>query len=115
MRRSQILVLGVFLVGLTLIAAAGCGLLGSKPPEYNVLLITLDTLRADHLSCYGYDRPTSPVLDELASQSVLFEFAITQAAVTPVSHASFLTGRNPYNHGLRVLHGLAENSLSESH
>ncbi len=104
---------GFAVVALILITVAGCRLLGSSPPEYNVLLITLDTLRADYLGCYGYDRPTSPVLDKLASESVLFEKTIAQAAVTPVSHASFLTGRNPYNHGLRVLHGLAENSLSD--
>ena len=58
--------------------------LGSKK---HVLLITIDTTRADHLGCYGYDKNTSPNLDALAAESVQFDFAIAQAAVTPVSHA----------------------------
>jgi len=80
----------------------------------NVVLITLDTTRADHLGCYGYAKDTSPNLDALARQGVLFERAISSAAVTPVSHASILTGLHPYSHGLRVLHGLEENTLSTS-
>ena len=52
--------------------AAGCG---EAPQPRNLLLISLDTLRADHLGCYGYPRPTSPFLDRLASQGVLFEQA----------------------------------------
>jgi arylsulfatase A-like enzyme len=71
----------------------------------NVLLITLDTLRADHLGCYGYEKNTSPTLDALASTSIIFDHAIAQSAITPVSHASILTGLYPYNHGLRSLHG----------
>jgi arylsulfatase A-like enzyme len=81
--------------------------------QRNVLLITLDTTRADHLGCYGYQFPTSPQIDQLAAESVLFDKAIAQAAVTPVSHASMLTGLDPYHHGLRVLHGLVNNRLSE--
>lgn len=84
-------------------------------PVRNVLLITLDTTRADHLGCYGYAKPTSPILDALAKDSVLFENAIAQAAVTPVSHASILTGLQPYHHGLRVLHGHVGNRLDEQH
>ncbi len=71
----------------------------------NLLLVTIDTLRADHLGCYGYPQPTSPVLDDLAASALLFENAVAQSAVTPVSHASILTGLNPYRHGLRSLHG----------
>lgn len=80
-------------------------------PPLNVLLITLDTTRADRLGCYGYQRPTSPHLDKLAAESAKFNFAIAQASVTPVSHASVFTGLDPYHHGLRVLHGLVENRL----
>ena len=84
-------------------------------PQMNLLLITLDTTRADHLGCYGYTRPTSPNLDKLAAGSIQFDLAISQAAVTPVSHASIFTGLNPYNHGLRVLHGLKANRLVAEH
>lgn len=104
-------------VSACLICACGLGLLScgpsAEPPLHNVLLITLDTMRADHLGFYGYEKPTSPRLDALAQESVVFEFAIAQAAVTPVSHASILTGLEPYNHGLRVLHGLVANRLDE--
>ena len=82
-------------------------------PAMNVVLITLDTMRADRLGSYGYKKNTSPNLDKLASESVQFDMAIAQAAVTPVSHASILTGLNPYNHGLRVMHGLVTNRLPE--
>ena len=81
--------------------------------SYNVLLVTLDTTRADHLGCYGYDRPTSPRLDALAAASAVFDDDISQAAVTPVAHASILTGLEPYHHGLRVLHGLVANRLDD--
>lgn len=84
------------------------------PGAPNVLLITLDTTRADHLGCYGYSKPTSKNLDWLAAQGTLFANAIAQASVTPVSHASIFTGLNPYTHGLRVMHGLSENRLRES-
>jgi arylsulfatase A-like enzyme len=82
-------------------------------PKMNVLLITLDTTRADHLGCYAYPRPTTPRLDGLAAESVVFDDAVSQAAVTPVSHASILTGLEPFHHGLRVLHGLVANRLED--
>lgn len=67
-----------------------------KPP--NVILIVADTLRADHLSCYGYDRPTSPELDKLALQSAVFHHAISTAPYTLPSHASMFTGQLPMMH-----------------
>ena len=105
------------MIGLGLVVIA-CGERRPEPnappsQSMNLLLITLDTLRADRLGCYGYSKPTSPVLDVLASQSVLFENAIAQSAVTPVSHASILTGLNPYRHQLRSLHGGRSYALPE--
>jgi choline-sulfatase len=98
----------------SVLMVVGC----ERPPSVhqgpNVVLITLDTTRADRLGCYGYAGGTSENLDWLAEQGVLFTQAIAQAAVTPVSHASILTGQNPYTHGLRVMHGLHENRLRES-
>ncbi|MGD8395563.1 MAG: sulfatase [Candidatus Eiseniibacteriota bacterium] len=84
------------------------------PPRYHVLLVTLDTTRADRLGCYGDPRPTSRELDRLAAESAVFDAAIAQAAVTPVSHASILTGLDPHHHGLRVMHGLVANRLDEA-
>lgn len=86
-----------------------------RAPRPNVLLVTLDTTRADHLGCYGYPGQITPNLDRLAAQGTLFTRAISQAAVTPVSHASILTGLNPYSHGLRVMHGLTWNRLADHH
>jgi arylsulfatase A-like enzyme len=83
-------------------------------PRHNVLLITLDTTRADHLGCYGAPDHVSPRIDGAAAAGVLFENAYAVAAVTPVSHASILTGEYPYTHGLRVMHGLSGNRLPES-
>jgi arylsulfatase A-like enzyme len=93
--------------------AGGCGGGASVEKQLNVLLITLDTLRADRLGCYGYPEATSPWIDDFAEAAFVFERAISQSAITPVSHASILTGRNPYRHGLRSLHGGKDDSLSE--
>jgi len=90
----------------------------TEPPatlEYpNVLIITMDTTRADRLGCYGYARDTTPNLDKFAEGAVVFDNAISAAAVTPVSHASIFTGRYPYRHHLRVLHGSSQNRLPDS-
>jgi arylsulfatase A-like enzyme len=89
--------------------------LADRPgPQNSILLITLDTTRADHLGCYGYSEPVSPHIDGQAARGVLFENAYSTASVTPVSHASIFTGQNPYTHGLRVMHGLSDNRLSDT-
>jgi len=77
----------------------------------------LDTLRADHLSSYGYSRPTSPEIDRIASQGVLFENAIAPCSWSLPSHASLLTGRAPSEHGMQNVQampwpGWREKSLS---
>ena len=66
----------------------------------NVLLITIDTLRADALGSYG-GRAATPTLDRLASEGVRFDFAHAHAVVTLTSHATILTGQYPFQHGLR--------------
>ena len=71
----------------------------ARPP--NVLLITLDTLRADRLGAYGYEaHDCSPHLDAFAEQSVVFEQAFAASSFTPPSHASIFTGLYPSEHGL---------------
>ena len=88
---------------LALAALGACGVEAGPGDARNVLLITLDTTRADHLSCYGYGAATTPRIDALAAEGALFERCITTAALTPVAHASILTGLDPQQHGLRVL------------
>jgi arylsulfatase A-like enzyme len=80
---------------------AGCGSVERADDRSNVLLISIDTLRADHLSCYGYARPTTPAIDRLAAEGVLFEQVIANSPWTLPSHGSLLTGLNPRNHGLK--------------
>lgn len=67
----------------------------------NVLLISIDTLRADHLGSYGYSKPTSPNIDAVARDGVLFERAQATNPITLPSHASILTGTLPLVHGVR--------------
>lgn len=64
------------------------------------ILISIDTLRADRLGCYGYPRPTSPFLDSLAERATLFEEAYAQFPSTLVSHMSMFTGLHPREHGV---------------
>lgn len=75
----------------------GCG---EAPQPRNLLLISIDTLRPDHLGCYGYPRPTSPFLDQLASQGALFENAHATSPWTLPSHISLFTGLYPSQHGV---------------
>lgn len=69
-----------------------------EPP--NVILISLDTVRADHLSAYGYERDTSPFLEALAAEGVLFERAYAPTSTTGPTHATVFTGRYPITHGV---------------
>jgi arylsulfatase A-like enzyme len=71
----------------------------ASPDTPNILLIVIDTLRSDHLSSYGYERSTSPTIDSLAEQGVLFENTFSTSPYTAPSHASLLTGRYPREHG----------------
>ncbi|MGH9504492.1 MAG: sulfatase [Terriglobales bacterium] len=72
----------------------------AAPGAPNVLVIVVDTLRADHLSSFGYARPTSPNIDHIADQGSLFQNAVSTSSWTYPSHASLLTGRYQYEHGM---------------
>jgi choline-sulfatase len=67
----------------------------------NIVLVTIDTLRADRLGCYGNTNVETPNLDEVAAKGVLFENAVAQTPLTPPSHASMFTGKYPHVHGVR--------------
>jgi choline-sulfatase len=71
-----------------------------KPAPRDVFLITIDTLRSDHVHCYGYNRIRTPALDQLAKQGVRFTEAFTPSPITNSSHASILTGLLPSSHGV---------------
>ncbi len=79
------------------ISHAGSGLTAENK-DWNVILISIDTLRADHLGCYGYVRNTSSHISDLATQGVLFKEHIAPAPSTLPSHASMFTSLNPFAH-----------------
>ena len=82
-------------LGLLLLACGG-------PPEGpSIVLITLDTTRQDHLSCYGYERETSPNIDGLAAESAVYTNAYAVSSWTLPTHASIFSGRYPKSHGAR--------------
>ncbi len=90
-----------FRVGSLIALAVLLGVLtGCSPRPTNLVVISLDTLRADHLGFYGYDRPTSPALDGLAQSSVVFDNALSPMPTTGPSHFSLLTGLYPHSHGV---------------
>ncbi len=93
-RRS---VLGYF--GLLLLILTGCAAEKPLRGRYNVLLFSIDTLRADNLGAYGYQWPTSPEIDALAAQGIVFEHPSSQAPSTLLSHAAMLTSQIPQHHG----------------
>ncbi len=99
----------------TLLLVAACALGSSCAPQTedrpNILLVTLDTTRPDRLGCYGWEGAVTPKIDALAARGVRFEMALSTAGITPMAHASILTGLNPYNHGLRVFHGEVGHTL----
>ena len=81
-----------------LLALGACGGAGASRP--NVLFISIDSLRADHLASYGYDRVTSPNLDRLADEGVLFETVVAESSWTLPTHASMFTGLTSRVHGV---------------
>ena len=77
---------------------------GADPPPPdppNILFVVIDTLRADHVSSYGYERPTTPTIDRLAREGALFKMAVSTAPYTAPAHASLLTGLYPRQHGVQ--------------
>lgn len=95
------------LTALAVLGSAACGSLwedapaaGLLPPgPYNVVLVVMDTVRADHVHAYGYERETTPNVDSLASEGTRFTRAMSTAPWTLPSHASMFTGLAPHEHG----------------
>ncbi len=97
----------VVVVGALLVAAGLWGWYGSKrPPEPpDILLISIDTLRADRLGCYAYKTGRTPNIDRLAAGGVVFDAVSSPVPITLPSHASMLTGLIPPRHGVRLNEG----------
>lgn len=86
----------ILLVGV--LCAAGCN---RAPAHPNVVIITIDTARADHFGSYGFTLAHTPTVDRLAAEGVRFDNALATAPITAVSHASIMTGLLPPAHGVR--------------
>jgi arylsulfatase A-like enzyme len=87
-----------------LAAGSGCNrepVVVSPPPAPNVVLITIDTLRADRVGAFGHAEARTPVMDALARDGTRFERAYATAPITLTSHASLMSGRYPPGHGAR--------------
>ncbi len=91
--------------------AAVLAVLLAQRPKTAVFLISLDTVRADRLGCYGYKQAGTPFIDSLASQGAVFENAVASAPFTSASHASMLTGLYPPRHGVRFMWKFTERRL----
>lgn len=97
------------LLAVVALAFAGPGCVPEADPPRNLIVVSIDTLRADGLGCYGNPRPTSPTIDELAAAGLLFEDASATSPWTKPSHASLLTGLFPSRNGATSM----ESSLRE--
>jgi arylsulfatase A-like enzyme len=89
----------------------------SGAPPRNLLLVSVDTLRADHVSAYGYERETTPNIDAFAAESVLFERAYSHISSTVPAFASVMTSKYPHHHGVIETYNFAlgrdENTMAE--
>lgn len=96
------LLLAVALIG-TLLPACQRPAQSAAPPQkrLNLLLVTIDTLRADRIGAYGYSRARTPTLDGLARSGIRFDQSVSAAPLTLPAHATILSGWNPQHHGLR--------------
>jgi len=98
------LALLVLVLVLVLFVVGGWWLLGRSTPDphniRNVVLISIDTCRADYLSCYGYPRKTTPNIDQIAAEGIRFENVISPVPITLPAHSSMLTGTLPPYHGV---------------
>jgi choline-sulfatase len=101
-------ILGLVAVGATLAAVGGWRYArASAPASGPIVVISIDTLRADHLPAYGYTKLKTPAIDALAADGVVFERAYSHAPQTLPAHASLLSGRLPFETGVRDNIGFA--------
>ena len=95
MRKNLFKLLSVFLLVLKITGGAAQG---SNSKRYNVIIIVISALRADHLGCYGYKKNISPNIDGFADSGIIFKNAVSQANWTLPSHVSILTSQYPWKH-----------------
>ena len=101
MKRPVLLVAVIAIVALGVWAMLRHAVAAPSPADGPVVLISIDTLRADHLPAYGYTRVRTPNIDALASEGIVFEQAYSHSPQTLPSHTSILSGQLPFEHGVR--------------
>jgi arylsulfatase A-like enzyme len=104
--------LALAVTALIIISQVNCG---KKAPEPNVVLIVIDTLRADHLPFYGYKKNTAPFLSEIASRSVVFDNTFSVSSWTASATASIFTSLYPIQHGVILGYWASRNLKIEFH
>lgn len=109
-KRPRALFLGLFALCAGTASLGIWSLLREPPARPNIVLIVADTLRQDYLGSYGFRGDISPTLDRLASESILFENAISAAPWTPPAVASIFTSTYVQTHGL---HGFRTNKVTK--
>lgn len=109
LRLLRILGLVILVIAVTPLVPAQTAAAKKVPPKVparpNVILITIDTLRADHVGCYGAQQIKTPTLDALAADGIVFEHAISQVPLTWPSHVAILTGTYPFHNGVQDFSG----------
>jgi choline-sulfatase len=93
-------VLKILIFYCAFIGASRAQIASQKPSSPDVYLVTIDTLRADHVHCYGYERVQTPALDGLSRDGIRFAQAFTPSPITNTSHTTILTGLLPSSHGV---------------
>jgi Arylsulfatase A and related enzymes len=96
--RPNLIISALALAGLL---AAGCSRHGAIDTKAPIIIISIDTLRSDHLPAYGYTKVETPAIDRFRKDAILFERAYSHCPLTLVSHASVFTGLLPAEHGIR--------------
>lgn len=106
--------ISTFILFLFLLFLSSCSYFSDIEPADKIILITLDTTRADHLGCYGYQNIETPNLDQIALDGILFKNAICHVPTTLPSHSSIMTGLYPIKHGVRsnLIYHLPESSFT---
>ncbi len=114
MHRIETTGLPVLLLLLFVLGAGGCGRPRPESEVTNLILIVVDTLRPDHLGCYGHEAIRTPMIDDLARHGTVFEQAVTPVPVTSPAFSSLLTSTFPPTHGVRDngLYSLSEEMLT---
>ena len=117
-RVAALVVMSAVVAGVAWLGWQAWGAADIRPSDFNLLIVSLDTTRADRLRAYGFQEIDTPALDRLAAEGVLFQQAATAAPLTLPAHTTIFTSRLPPEHGVRDNGGFfvdpSETTLAET-